>query len=122
LTESQYIEVAEMWGWKKAKFNSADPNSFDCWIDENSQLVCDDTVIDEHASKAVNSWQGFGRTVEAMDKRGWRLINFLDGADHNPALGFYSGERPTGASMSIIPYIERHQSVRRANSTSCPKS
>jgi len=69
LTEFQCIEIAEkVWGWEKVKFNSTDPDSFDCWIDENRQLVCDDTVIDEHASKAVNSWQGFGRTVEAMDK------------------------------------------------------
>ncbi len=50
MDSNQYIEVAEkVWGW--------DSHS-DEFIEGDEQAL----------KKEVNSWQGFGRTVEAMDK------------------------------------------------------
>jgi len=54
MTNSQYIKVAEMWGWKHT--------SDGIWGKAGHVQFCDHDLEDE-----VNSWQGFGRTVEAIE-------------------------------------------------------
>ena len=78
MTNSQCIEVAEkVWGWKKRE---ADPATGSeeyrpiYWYEPNEhpgQLV--PTCNLNQLKDEVNSWQGFGRTVEAMDKKGFRF-------------------------------------------------
>ena len=55
LTNEQCIEVAEkVWGW-----------DLESWSDYSDCLTI---------GQEVNSWQGFGRTVEAMEEREFSLI------------------------------------------------
>ena len=65
MTNSQYIEVAEkVWGWNPIPLDSQN------WTTSKGL----DTRFLRHLSSRwniedeVNSWQGFGRTVEAMAK------------------------------------------------------
>ncbi len=63
MTNSQCIEVAEkVWGWNNLP--GIKP------MNEWSELQRDP----EYLKKQVNSWQGFGRTVEAMAYRGYFLL------------------------------------------------
>ncbi len=55
LTNSQIIEVAEkVWGW--------DAHNLGKHLDSGSPVDYEDQLKEE-----VNSWAGFGRTVEAKD-------------------------------------------------------
>jgi len=57
MTDSQYIEVAEMWGWRRGKAHNTiwwlDGVTKQCWEPDSSALM-----------DRINSWEGFGRTVE----------------------------------------------------------
>jgi len=56
LTESQYIEVAEkIWGWERHDHQVGDKY----YITIDSRILYDDQL-----HKEVNSWEGFGRTME----------------------------------------------------------
>ncbi len=61
LTNEQCIEIAEkVWGWSIVQVKG----TTDLW-----HIDLSDDMYDIHAIKnKVNSWQGFGRTVEAMEK------------------------------------------------------
>lgn len=59
-------EVAEkVWGWQQVLSNSANPKSRKVWINGDAILVPWGL---ENIEQEVNSWQGFGKTVEAMAK------------------------------------------------------
>ena len=65
MTNSQCIEVAEkVWGWERDVRGIA-PNTITYYGPETGTLKREDKIDQE-----VNSWQGFGRTVEAMAERG----------------------------------------------------
>ena len=70
MTNSEYIEVVEkVWGFELSK----NPNFYrSIWTHPSE----DETMIihDWDIEGKVNSWQGFGRTVEAMAKRGCIFI------------------------------------------------
>ncbi len=62
MTNEQCIQIAEkIWGWKK----DTDTLGFTTWSG-GITLHAISTL-----KREVNSWQGFGRTVEALSERGW---------------------------------------------------
>ena len=71
LTNEQCIQVAEkVWGWKKTEFSKTYPTAEPVWKDEEGRSTRDIVY-------AVNSWSGFGKTVEAMFGRGIAIQNIL---------------------------------------------
>lgn len=92
LTESQCIEVAEkVWGWQNYdNENFYSPTGKPVWYPDKSRI-----------ERMVNSWTGFGRTVEAMEKRNWSLGMGHDGIyfyTYNPTYNFTTHLDPTGKS------------------------
>jgi len=66
MINEQCIEVAEkVWGWKLVPTNFDDPEGTKVWVDDNNN-VHPTFGIGDKALREVNSWQGFGRTMEAM--------------------------------------------------------
>lgn len=62
MTNSQYIEVAEkLWGWEEGANNTVNRKPYVKGV----KRVYDFYEL----GKLVLSWQGFGRTLEAMAKR-----------------------------------------------------
>ena len=64
LTNDQCIEIAEkVWGWPMVQVKG----TIDLW-----HIDLSDDMYDIHSIRnKVNSWSGFGRTVEAMAENGW---------------------------------------------------
>ena len=62
LSADQCVEVAKMWGWKRKLFNGVP-----MWMGDPTK---GSWVAEEYLPEMVNSWSGFGRTVEAMIARG----------------------------------------------------
>jgi len=60
LTNSQYIQVVELWGWTLIDGDWYQPTPNPDW--PQGLKVCTETGI----KSEVNSWSGFGRTVEAI--------------------------------------------------------
>lgn len=59
MTNEQCIEIAEkVWGW---------PTIQGYWVNPETEKP----VFNDGLREEVNSWQGFGRTVEAMAEKGW---------------------------------------------------
>lgn len=70
MTNEQYIQVAEkVWGWRCSHHHTTNPEYY-TFITEIGKRTLDM----ESLRSLVNSWPGFGRTVEAMTKRGLHLI------------------------------------------------
>ena len=75
LSESQCIEVADkVWRWKKrdASFGLPEESRPLYWYEpseKEGQLV--PTFSGYQLKDEVNSWSGFGRTLEAMAGQGW---------------------------------------------------
>ena len=68
LTTDQCIEIAEkVWGAKVTEMNAGGAK-YPMWYLTPNDLVSHSFLVQE-----VNSWQGFGRTVEAMDAKDWTL-------------------------------------------------
>lgn len=66
LTESQCIEIVDkLWGWNAKKVESE-------WVYSDAYKHTGNGFTKEQWLKGeVNSWQGFGRTVEAMAGKKW---------------------------------------------------
>lgn len=78
MTNSQYIEVAEMWGWKRTGGRWKDHDN-EIWEDENGCVVRYwDGVAMMDIEHCINSWQGLGRTVESMRKINYQFLAWGD--------------------------------------------
>ena len=67
LSTEQCIEVAEMWGWKRKNFDAGYISTKvdeEWWVDERGKRKF--IAGGPRLKQEVNSWQGFGRTLEAM--------------------------------------------------------
>jgi len=63
MTDEQYIQVMELWGWKLIEGDWYQPTPNTDW--PKGLKVCTAAGI----KSEVNSWSGFGRTVEAMAEK-----------------------------------------------------
>jgi hypothetical protein len=66
LSTEQSIEVAtKVWGWTQDLASKPSEPNLTVWEKPHTEFACWEHDI----VKEVNSWQGFGRTVEAMAER-----------------------------------------------------
>jgi len=73
MTNEQCIEVAEkVWGLSADNI-LGEYNEYLCEVEYQTNKTKDEWLRD-----AVNSWQGFGRTVEAMEKRWGDKLNPME--------------------------------------------
>ena len=72
MTNEQCIKVVNLWGWYKT------PQG---WYDGDIKIDHLNYTMDEHdwIKRKVNSWEGFGRTVEAMDAKRWYFNKSTEG-------------------------------------------
>jgi len=85
MTNEQCIAVAEkVWGWTRNEYGNW------CESDGHETYIIDSSAgdWDKQLEKQVNSWQGFGRTVEAMAKKGSQLCIEYDDKWGCDELGF----------------------------------
>lgn len=72
MTNSQCIEVVEkVWGWKRTGGKWRDYPENNIWEDSKGSIIRYwDGLAMTSIEQCVNSWTGFGRTVEAMAEKG----------------------------------------------------
>lgn len=103
LTNSQCIEIAEkVWEWKSRIEKRGISKVIYRWWDVPDGFEC----LDNDLVKMVNSWQGFGRTVEAMDKKFFNLV------PHDRWFAFYNGEKYVDLNMA--PDMEHCKNIIEA--------
>jgi len=107
LTNEQCIKVAELWGYKVEK---GGPEWGSQWLfftkGSKDDLAHSEWITLDLLQHEIHSWKGFGKTVEAMSDSGWILTEYCDGADYNPAIGFYNPNGPIGNHQRIAWYNE----------------
>ena len=96
LTNDQCIQIAELWGWYEDTRGKSDR----LWRSISPDTGGGQLFNIDELKEEVNSWSGFGRTVEAMGGKGF----FLRTCDYNVSgsdLEFYT---PASAKSEIIDW------------------
>lgn len=76
MTNDQCIQVAEkIWGWKRTERNEGHLK-YPMWYTHPNDLVSLNYLVWE-----VNSWEGFGITVEAMESRDYEIMHHSTGRE-----------------------------------------